>query len=115
MIERIVKFKGTPGFGVRTVNIAAALTYKERFSFLEDDVWDPSPSWCRWFFAEKMKLSYRRITGKLSSIEIPAKSMQLWSALIDTLAIDIADGVHPSLDVMNLVLISSQSANTRGS
>eukprot|EP01038_Epipyxis_sp_PR26KG_P012774 gene12774-17126_t len=78
LIDRCIKFKNHPGFGIRVIKAMASKTYRERFAnvVVEED-WTPSDSWCYWFMKNKMNLRIRIIT--------------------DTLALDVMEGVRPDM------------------
>ena len=61
--------KGTPGFGIRTVRVAAMRVWKKFFFAILPGIltpfdWAPSDAWCYRFLNQEMKYSWRRVTGK---------------------------------------------------
>ena len=61
--------KGTPGFGIRTVRVAAMRVWRKHFATILPGCltpfdWAPSDSWCYSFLHLEMKYSWRRVTGK---------------------------------------------------
>ena len=94
----VSKCKGLPGFGVHTVRAVARREYKRLHKeWGLDDEWCPSDDWCLWFLHKQMGHVRRRVTGKTRSHVLNDKQMWLWDRLLDTLAIDIFEGVPPEL------------------
>ena len=99
--EKLLLFLGRPGFGPRTAAMVATSVLGESLKGVDVGVsppWEPSYSWCLWFLNTILGMSYRRVTGKLTSLVSTDKQILLWNMLLDTLALDIAiRKVLPSL------------------
>ena len=92
---RVMKLYSHPGFGVRTLSAAAALTYREQGLYnldFRDFKIGRSLSWCYWYIKVIMKMSLRKITGEGDQGgSMTAKQQELWSILLMTLACDVQD------------------------
>jgi hypothetical protein len=86
------------GFGIRTVRSLAKLTYAEHMKFIGNIDWTPSNPWCYFFLTKVCGWTLRRITSQ-GRVDQPMtdKQSKLLNSLMDTLAIDLADGVSPQL------------------
>ena len=65
----LLALKGTPGFGIRTVRVAAMRIWKKNFASILPGCltpfnWAPSDTWCYHFLHLEMKYAWRRVTGK---------------------------------------------------
>ena len=65
----LLALKGTPGFGIRTVRVAAMRIWKKYFTSILPGCltafnWAPSDGWCYNFLHQEMKYTWRRVTGK---------------------------------------------------
>lgn len=61
------------------------------------DTWEPSDTWCRIFMKEQLNFTYRRATTEKTADDITEKQKILWDQLLERLALDLAEGVIPSL------------------
>jgi hypothetical protein len=97
VIDGVLMCKGIPGFGVHTVRAVAHGEYQRIHNDTEVGDWNPSDNWCLWFLHKVMHFSIRRVTGKTRSHVLDPKQEDLFSRLLDTLAIDLTEGVPPEL------------------
>lgn len=66
---KVLKLKGSPGFGIRTVRTVASAVFQSNAQtlvpgHLDAVSWRPSDRWCNYFLKNHMNFRYRRITGK---------------------------------------------------
>lgn len=94
MVVEICKpLTGMPGFGLRSVRVAASHVYRTHVALLNPDApeWVPSQTYCYQLLHKDMEYSYRRVTGKRVNEAMSAKQKELFDVLIDVMAADIQE------------------------